>query len=366
MSAQPDMCIEDELCRRLGTLLSEARRIPIDERPSPTHAAAALVTAATKAVEVGLTQPGGWGAPWRILTTIAGILPHPDRVAATETIAELGRTPAGHVLAPPPAGPTVAGPVLWTRDRYGSRFGVTAAITTAGRPQRWYLWDIDACGHDAFTVHSGYHPTSQAALGDWQAGVGPTAADGTGLVPVDDPWLLVRLLPAEDGFLRIGGENTQQFAEYHRSRRLAEVVNHAVPLPQTPPVRHGLDATTARTEFAGWLGDSATGRERLPDDLDELIAELADSWCLNDIEPIHTTCSPHRVALCLLHLRSYYEEEFAGELAALLPDWTRWLAARNNTPPELADRCIPYAEGRPYDQITSDDIDPNYLARVTE
>jgi len=62
----------------------------------------------------------------------------------------------------------VTGPVLWTRDRYGSRFAVTAPSTTTGQPMRWYLWDIDACGHETFTVHSGFYPTSDAALHDWQ------------------------------------------------------------------------------------------------------------------------------------------------------------------------------------------------------
>ena len=57
-----------------------------------------------------------------------------------------------------PTGPDVTGPVLWTSDRYGSRFAVTAPITTAEDPVRWYLWDIDVCGHEALTVHSGYHP----------------------------------------------------------------------------------------------------------------------------------------------------------------------------------------------------------------
>jgi hypothetical protein len=51
---------------------------------------------------------------------------------------------------------------------------------------------------------------------------------------------------------------------------------------------------------------------------------------------------------------------------ALLPEWTRWLAARNATPPELADRCVPYAEGKPRSQVEVDDIGPDCLARVTE
>jgi hypothetical protein len=97
-----------------------------------------------------------------------------------------------------------------------------------------------------------------------------------------------------------------------------------------------------------------------------LATELADSWHLNDIDAVFAACSPHRVALCLLHIRGYYLDEFAELLIDLLPDWTRWLTARIDMPPELADRCMPYAHGQPYPQLTTDDSGPNYLARVSE
>lgn len=182
---------------------------------------------------------------------------------------------------------------------------------------------------------------------------------------VDDPWLLTELLPVEQGFMRTGGETAAQFAEYHRSRRLAQTVKHATPRDETPPDR-GLNAATAAAEFATWLRANNTDHQDLPDDLDELATELADSWCLNDIDAVYATCSPHRVALCVAHLRNYYLDEFADQLVALLPAWTRWLAQRNATPPDLADRCLPYAQGQPHPQITTDDTGPDYLARVTE
>jgi hypothetical protein len=72
------------------------------------------------------------------------------------------------------------------------------------------------------------------------------------------------------------------------------------------------------------------------------------------------------VALCLLHIRGYYLDEFAELLIDLLPDWTRWLTARVGMPPELADHCMLYAHGQPYPQLTTDDSGPNYLARVSE
>jgi hypothetical protein len=293
------------------------------------------------------------------------ILPRPGSVNAGEAIARVRRANGMQVLPAVPLGPRVTGPVLWTRDRYGSRFAVVAPITTRDQPVRWYLWDIDACGHQAFTVHSGFYPGEDSALSAWQAGVGQIAAEGTDLAEVDDPLLLAQLLPAEEGLLRTGGENVEQFAEYHRGKRLSEVVRQEVQRRRTRP-RGGLDPTTAAAEFTAWLRDRDTDLGDLQEDLHELIAELADSWNLNDIGAVFATCSPHRVALCVLHVRSYYLDDFADQLVALLPEWIRWLAARNATASELVERCMPYAQGQPFPQIETVDGQPHYLTRVAE
>lgn len=362
---QPDMIVEDALCVRLGTLLGEAAQAPVDDRPGPHHMAEAMVAAAGAAVEAATGDADAWRAPWRVLTAVAGILPYPGSEVAIDAIARLRDTVGRRVLPATPPGPAVTGPVLWTRDRYGSRVAVTAPITTADEPARWYLWDIDACGHEVFTVHSGFYPTQEAALTAWRVGVGQIAAAGTVFAPVDDPWLLAELMPAEQGFFRSGGESVEQFAEYHRSKRLGEAVKRAIHQRGTGP-GSGLDAATAAAEFAAWLRGRDTDRQELPDDMDELATELADSWCINGIDAVFATCSPHRVALCVLHVRGFYIDEFADQLVALLPEWTRWLAARNATPPELADRCMPYAQGQPHPQIKMGDREPDYLARVIE
>ena len=370
---QPDIVASDAVCERLGALLADEAGAPLDVRAGPDHLAEATLAAAEASVVAALTatteQADAWRGPWRVLTALTAVLPYPYPDAINETIIELRALPTGQVLPTEQKGPEVTGPVLWTSDRYGSRFAVTAPIVTADEPVRWYLWDIDACGHEAVTVHSGYYPSSTAALSGWQTAVGQTASAGTVLAPVDDPWLLAALLPAEMGFLRPGGENVEQFTEYHRSKRLAEAVNEAVKRAVPRPNARsdaGLTAATAAVEFAAWLRTRVPGQLEPPENLDELVEELADSWNLNSIDAVYATCSPHRVALCVLHLRNYYLDDFANQLVALLPDWTRWLATRNATAPEVSDRCIPYAHGRPHPQLGGDDTKVNYLARVSE
>ncbi|MCY7340803.1 MAG: hypothetical protein LH603_02800 [Pseudonocardia sp.] len=369
VAEQPDIVVTDALCERLGALLADDERSPGDVRIDPHHLAEAALVAAEASVVAALTatveQADAWRGPWRVLTAVTAVLPHPFHDAVDETITRLRALPAGRMLPKVPRGPTVTGQVLWTADRYGSRFAFTAAIMTAEEAVRWYLWDIDACGHEAFTVHSGYYPSSAAALTSWQNGVGPTSSAGTVLAPVDDPGLLADLLPVEAGFMRPGGENVEQFAEYHRSKRLAEAVKRAGPRPEARS-DSGLTAATAAVEFAAWLRAHESGQPEPTQDLDELVEELADSWNLNGIDAVYATCSPHRVALCALHMRNYYLHDYADQLMALLPEWVRWLAARNTSEPELIDRCLPYALGRPHPQLGDDDTKVDYLARIIE
>jgi hypothetical protein len=365
---RPDSDLEDALCTRLGERLLECADGPLAACLNPNELAEATLTSAALAVRSALEkltpEPDGWRAPWRVLTTAARIVALSFSEMAADAIEHLRGLPGGSVLPRTPVDPTLRGQVLWMRDAYGSRFGVAAAFSTLNGPDRWYLWDIDACGHRALTVHSAYYQTPEQALAAWQGGVGLTAAGGTAFAPVDDPSLLRGLMPYEEGFLREGsGDNAGQLAEYHRSRRLAKAVIKEVGQGRKEPAF--LNAVSAATEFTAWLRARRAG---LPQrhDLDELVTDLAESWCLESPAEVYSTCSPHRVAHVVLHLCNYYQDDYADDLIALLPDWTSWLAARNGTASHLAERCRPYALGEPHADVGSDDSRPNYMARVIE
>lgn len=367
-ATRSDSDLEDELCVRIGARLAELDDAPIDDHVGPNVFAEAVIDAAVQAVGTALAgDVGGWTHAWRVLTAVAGIVNYPLGERAISSIDDLRARPGGTLLPQTPTGPTITGPVLWTRDAYGSRFGVAAPFRTTDGPDRWYLWDIDACGHDAFTVHSRYHATPDEALADWQAGVGAPAADGTVFASVDDPGLLDDLMPREQGMMRPGGENVEQFAEYHRSKRLAEAVLDAIEpdRPHRTSAPADLDRTTAATLFPVWLREHRPDQPR-PDDLDELVTELADSWHISGPAGLYHRCSPHRVALAVEHIRGYYQDDLAADLIALLPDWTAWLAERNATPAHLADRCRPHAHGESHKAASADDGTPGYLARTTE
>ncbi len=367
-AARSDPDLEEELCVRIGRALAELDEGPIKDHVNPIAFAEAVIDAAGKAVGAALVEKAiGWTHAWRVLTAVTGTVPYPLSEQAAESIDDLRAGPGGRLLPKTPAGPTVTGSVLWTRDGYGSRFGVAAPIRTAEGPDRWYLWDIDACGHDAFTVHSRYHATPDEALADWQAGVGAPAADGTAFAPVDDMALLDELMPRERHILRPGGQNVEQFAEYHRSQRLAEAVIDTIEPHRAhrTAVQADLDPKTAAADFAAWLREHPPARTGLAD-RDELPEELADSWQSGGPADLYSTCSPHRVALAVAHIRDYYQQDFAAELVALLPEWAAWLADRGATPAHAADRCQIYTHGELHPGVGADVMRPTYLARVAE
>lgn len=102
--------------------------------------------------------------------------------------------------------------------------------------------------------------------------------------------------------------------------------------------------------------------------LTEWAEELAESWPFESPPELYHTCSPHRVAQNVAHLRDYFQDGFAAELVQLLPDWVAWLATRAGTAPELVERCRPYALGKPHSEVSEDETgaDDYHFARVIE
>jgi hypothetical protein len=341
-AAFPGDALEDQLCVRLGSVLSHLDGMHPDEVVDPEVFAPVLLAKAVEAAHGSDdTDPRR-----RVVSTVARILP---------------RRSGGFQDPLGPPEPVLTGQALWTRDAYGSRFAITAPFSSLDGADRWYLWDVDACGLRALTVYNAYFDTSGAALDAWTAGVGEAATADSTLEPIDDPGLAAELLTPEDGIMRIGGENEQQFAEFHRSRRLAEVLIESFgPVPA--PGRPELDVKRAAKQFGTWLRAQGTP----PQGLSDLATELADTWSPGAPDQLYGTCSPHRVALVRSMIQDYYTDEFADQLIALLPDWISWLADRNGTPAELADRCRPYALGEPYPGLQDRDGALEPLARVSE
>lgn len=353
--------LEDELCARLGPLLTDlADRTPADvselldsagrdrldelvrndDYIGPQHFAEALADAVA---ELG-TPAGAGGDPEdaavrRVAAAVTAVLPSPLRQRTGLELPD----------------PELRGEMRWTRDRYGSRFAVVAPFAVPGAPVRWYLWDIDACAFAPVPVHAGFYASPEEALAAWQVGVGPAAAGGTAWQAVDDSTLLRRLLPDLDGLVALGGETVEQHAEYLRCRRLAEVLLDLAPL--LPITRE--DPRPALV--AGWLRrwDDAPAQER------DAAHAVAMAWP-DDIPALYESCSPHRVAYVVQSLREEYpDDDLAEKAVALLPRWLDWMVEYTGMPAELAERARPYAEGREHPNLPPGDRGA-HQARVIE
>jgi hypothetical protein len=187
---------------------------------------------------------------------------------------------------------------------------------------------------------------------------------------VDDPGLLAELLPTDQGILEPGGENASQFAEYHRSRHLADELREALSRAGMPAAARGTrpetpEPSACARQFTSWLAEHRPGASAPPDQA-ELVDALARDWLEGEIPQLKATCSPHRVAVFAEHLRDYYQEDFARRLTALLPHWITWFAEHSGLPPHLAERCQPYAHGEPHPAQDPDGRGLNMLACVQE
>ncbi|MEU8660047.1 hypothetical protein [Actinoplanes philippinensis] len=309
-STRAGTALEDELCARLGPLLAGLDARPVEEYVGPDHLVTALAAVLTDA---GDDEPAR-----RVLTTLAGILPSP-------LLARTG-------LESPD--PEVAGEIRWTHDRYGSRFAVLAPFATPDGPIRWYLWDIDACAFVPLPVHAGFYASPEEALAAWQVGVGAFAAGGTSWRRVDDSGLLTDLLPRSKEISALGGESAEQFTEYHRCRRLAEVVLDLPPVLRLDVPETALDL--GPDQFVAWWRQWGGAPE--PAGLQGLAEEMFDSWPAA-APALFDTCSPHRIASVSHQIRDEYREG-ADELLALLPAWVTWLTERAALPPELRERAM--------------------------
>lgn len=361
--------LEDDFCVRYGAAMAQFEGGAVEDMVNPEDLTRALLSAiderlheAQAGADVAVLQ--------RVLTVVAGVLPFPLSESARDLVAEhLDARAARQVTR----GRAVTGPVLWARDVYGSRWAVVAPFTSVDGPDRWYLWDVDTCGYEVVTVHSGFHPSAESAMAAWQVAVGPAAAGAAALTAVDDAETLGDLLRGEVEGIRIGGEDQEQHAEFLRSRRLGRAAREAVRRARGRALVR-LTADDATEQFAQRLrqlghhdGPAGDGQDDGPAGADELAAELADSWSPRDHPTLYPFCSPHKVATTVLHQRDYYKDNYATELIAVLPEWIRFLAEHTGMAAELTERCLAYASGElQFPGILDDRGRPNPMARVAE
>ena len=361
--------LEDDFCARFGAAMTQYAGGALEDHVNPDDFLRAVLSVLDERLHESEESGSGLAAVQRLLAVVAGVLPAPLSESAQDLVAEhLDADVAQQVTR----GRTLTGPALWARNSYGTRWAVVAPFTSADGAERWYLWDVDACGYEVVTVHSGFHPSAEAALAAWQQSVGPAAAE-TALTPADDTETLDALLTGELEDTRLGGEDQAQYAEFLRTRRLGRTVRQTAGRARGRTLAR-LSADTAAERFSRRLQqlghhDRPAGHQ--PDEgpaaASDLAAEMAESWSPREHPSLYPYCSPHKVAAAVLHLRDFYKDDFAAELVAVLPEWIRFLAEHTSMTADQTERCLAYASGElRFPGLLDERGQPNPMAQVTE
>lgn len=291
---------------------------------------------------------------WYLLHGIAAMAPGELAGQARDRIEGMrasGLTGPAWLAATPGVEPT--GEVHLLRDAYGSRFGLamTCRYPEPAEPdEHVYLLDVDACLMVADTVDASVHDDLAAACDEWRRSVGVAAASAVP-EPVDAE-LLADLLPrsysTEPGV--IGGESRRRMDNYYRILRrgddLARVLAAAGrPLPsQSRWARSFASGTHVElhlADFVDWLSTFGP----VPPDQEAAAEELAEVWFDGSLEEARLSCSPHRIRGLQNRIAIEWPDDgTTAQVAALLPQWTRWCALRTGLDAELAARAVAAAE----------------------
>jgi hypothetical protein len=361
--------LEDEFCLRFGAAMTQHEDGPLEDHVNPHDLVRAVLSVLDARLHESEEAGSGLAAVQRLLAVVAAVLPAPLSESAQDLVAEHLEADVARRVA---RGRAVTGPALWARNSYGTRWAVVAPFTSAEGAERWYLWDVDACGYEVVTVHSGFHPSAEAALAEWQQAVGPSAA-AAALTPADDTETLDALLTGELEDVRLGGEDQAQYAEFLRTRRLGRTVRQAAGRARVRNLAR-LSADTAAERFARRLrqighpdvpaGDKS---DEGPAGAGELATEMVGSWGPYECPSLYPYCSPHKVAAAVSHLRDFYKDDFAAELVALLPEWIRFLAEHTGMTADQTERCLAYASGElQFPGLLDERGQPNPMAQVAE
>lgn len=342
------LTVENTVAAVFGTELAERLATEHDGFDLPSW----LVEVANAAGRIA-TPPVDSASAWLLLHAIAASGTTRAAEAARGHLKRLRPTLSQTIadaypwLNAPANGAVPTAAPLTVRNAYGDRWAVLAPFAIDSLPDtaHWYLWDIDACGIQR-TVAAGVFATAEAALTDWRAAVGPTAATATPQT-TDDIELLGGLLSEHlrtgvfDGFL-VGDEPAELLAEYFRSRNRATALLESVDpggrrsrkLTRDRPTSEQIADVADR--FADWCRQHGHGP--LPDK--DSVYSLVDQWISSNPAARRYACSPHRVRTMAVLLTDEFIDEYAREMLALLPHWVTWCAEQTGLDSDLTERSV--------------------------
>ena len=218
------------------------------------------------------------------------------------------------------------GDVVRLRDVWGTRYGVIAGFSYAGRDRSVFLFDIDTDFYNIVVSAGDFDDTEQAAAA-WRQRVGNAAADAP-IQPIErlDQLDCLVHLDMDESALPATPDRSVTDNWFGAQRRLAELrtaLRRSGTGPITAASLYNVDTDPAVDEFTQWF------RARHDTEPHHEAAEaLADEWMSGVIPETRYSVSPARLHHQCELINDWIDDELTRTAIALLPDWVNWLTER--------------------------------------
>jgi len=230
---------------------------------------------------------------------------------------------------------------LWRMvDVYGGRVGLIAGFRYPEPAEPTvYLLDFDVAGFPVL-ASAGVHDDVQQAAAAWRDEVGPAAVNAEPRL-VDDGGDLQVLTHWDIGELFVTGNEPRTVMDnWYRSQRRADdlieaLARRGVVLPPSRSLAADLDIEPAVKAFTAWYA-ARHGQAPAPDPTEALAAE----WLEGALPGTEHAVSPRRVQFVLQLVGDWMDDDIAGRVRELLPEWIRWNAAETRLPAEFVEAAL--------------------------
>jgi hypothetical protein len=345
LAARGPRALEQATAELIGAELYDAVR---DERSGlrfDTWAIELVDRAAKRMVDVGDRGDDSWRGPWWLLRGLASIGSYGLGGYAWERASKAAASLPPDVLAADPPWlmllPKIkaTGDVRVMRDAYGTRFGVTAAMSyPGGVDSSVYLMDIDASELIGLTGAGVFDDSEQAAAA-WREQVGVSAE---GLTPVPaTPESLTCLVYCEHEEQQVIGDESRTLMDnwFRGPRRMRDVHDalqeRGIVLPEYTPRYHDIDMAPMADPFIEWYSERhGHGPSR------EAVETLAEEWLEGMLPGTEHSVSVTRSESFRGLISDWQDDPITDAVRALLPEWVRWNGEQAGVPASLIERAV--------------------------
>jgi hypothetical protein len=300
---------------------------------------------AKRIVDAASRGDDSWRGPWWLLHGLASIGSYGLGGYAWEQASKAaGSLPPG-VRATDPEwlkllpGIKATGDVRVMRDAYGTRFGVTAAMSyPGGVDPSVYLMDIDASELIGLAGAGVFDDMDQAAAA-WREAVGGSAE---GLVPVPaTPESLTCLVYCEHEDQQVIGDESRTLIDnwFRGPRRMHDVhaalQERGIALPEYHSLFHDIDVAPMAEPFIVWFSERhGHGPSR------DAVEALAWEWLEGMLPGTEHSVSPSRSESFRGLISDWLDDPVTDTVLALLPEWVRWNGEQAGVPASLIERAV--------------------------